>query len=84
MQSDEPKAGVDPQANERKAMTAEEERSARRARAINSGVSIMGQPRVKNQELAAKQARLLALLKAETPPQGPQESRPWSMARRLF
>ena len=41
MQSDEPKAGVDPQANERKAMTAEEERSARRARAINSGVSIM-------------------------------------------
>ena len=44
----------------------------------------MGQQRVKNPELGAKQAWLLALLKAETPPQGPQESRPLSMARGFF
>lgn len=68
MQPDEPKAGAVPQAHEREAMTPEEDRAARRAKAISLGVSIMDQQRVKSPELAAKQARLLALLKAETPP----------------
>lgn len=60
MNPDARKPGAAPQA--------QEGQSEQWPDAVSLGVSIMEQQRVKNPALAAKQARLLALLKAETPP----------------
>ena len=66
MQPDEPKAGAVPQAHGREAMTPEEDRAARRAKAIDLLIAAQEHREVTNPELAAKQARLLALMKDET------------------
>lgn len=72
MTPDERKPGADPQAQEGEAPKPKAEHAGPRPDAVSLGVSIMEQQRVKNPVLAAKQARLLALLKAETPPPVPK------------
>lgn len=72
MKPDERKPGAAPQAQEGEAQTPKAVHAGPRPDAVSLLNAIQDQQRVKSPELAAKQARLLALLKAETPPPVPK------------